>query len=70
MKNEHAVRRLFAEYGLIVHAIRRNGHWQVKASRGKQPVCNFTVPVSPSDWRSMLNLKASLKRGYSRWATA
>lgn len=66
MKTEHEVRRLFAEHDMTIHSIRRNGHWVVKAAKPGLPYRCFTVAVSPSDGRSMKNLTASLKRGFSR----
>lgn len=62
MKTEHAVRRLFASYDLIIHKLRRNKHWIVCASGPTGAPRHFCVPVSPSDWRSMRNLAADLKR--------
>ena len=64
--SENSVRRLFAEHDLTILHIRRNGHWQVKASRNGGPPQHFTVPISPSDYRSLKNLNANLKRGFSR----
>ena len=63
MKHESDVRQLFAAHGLTIHSIRRNGHWHVKASKNGGEARHFTVGTTYSDWRSMKNLIASLKRG-------
>jgi hypothetical protein len=67
MSKERDVRRLFAEHGYVIIALRRNGHWNVRASRDGQPPRLFTVAVSPSDWRARKNLIASLNRGHPNW---
>lgn len=62
MKTERKVRRFFADHDMIIHKLRRRKHWVVCASRPAGTPTYFCIPVSASDWRSMLNLVADLKR--------
>jgi len=61
MRTERDVRNLFTDHGYLVISIHRTSHWIVKASINGTVKC-FTVSVSPSDYRGIMNFIALLRR--------
>lgn len=61
MRTERDVKNLFSDHGYEVVSIHRTSHWIIKASINGV-IRSFTVSVSPSDYRGLMNFKALLRR--------
>jgi hypothetical protein len=47
--SKEGVRRLFAAHNLVIHSMRHNRHWCVKASRNGGPIRRFIISGAPRE---------------------